>query len=267
MPNLLRKSPVRFVKRWLVDHHDNIRRFIPDRYSVFSVPGGKIYLNIKESSMMLERCFGLYEPEKTKAIHSLFKSGQTFVDVGGNKGDFALLAARIAGPTGRVVCVEPEPTNFQWIGRSAELNAYKNIQLCNLALSDFNGEAVLHLGAKSGFHTLLHGAPERDRGSVNVKTRTLDSLLAELNVPSVDVLKIDVEGAELQVLRGAGATIAANPQLVILLDVHPFLGVNVAEIFDFLQSLGMRVCQMRPPYTDPAVPTQGTYDIVARSAL
>jgi FkbM family methyltransferase len=266
MPSILRKSPVRFVKRWLVDHHDRIQWCIPDRYFVFSVPGGKIYLNIKESSMMLERCFWLYEPEKTRAIQSLFKSGRTFVDVGGNKGDFALLAARIAGPSGKVVCVEPEPTNFQWISRSAELNGYKNIQLCNLALSDKDGEAVLHLGAKSGFHTLLDGAPERDRGLVNVETRTLDGLLAELKIPTVNVLKIDVEGAELQVLRGATATIATNPKMVILLDVHPFLGVNVAEVFDLLQSLGMRVCQMRPPYTEPAVPTQDTYDVVARTA-
>src|SRR5581483_2449965 len=161
MANLLKKSPVRFAKRLLIDHHQAIRWLIPDKYFVFSVPGGKIYLNVKESSMMLERALGLYEPAKTQAIRALLKPDETFVDVGGNKGDFALLAAKVAGPGGKVVCIEPEPTNFGWIRRSIELNGYKNIQLCNLALSDYDGEALLHLGTKSGFHTLLSGAPER----------------------------------------------------------------------------------------------------------
>lgn len=84
---------------------------------------------------MLARALGLYEPEKTRAVQALLKLGETFVDVGGNKGDFALLAAKITGENGKVVCIEPEPTNLSWIRRSIDLNGYKNIQLCNLALT------------------------------------------------------------------------------------------------------------------------------------
>jgi len=216
--------------------------------------------------MMLERCFWLYEPEKTRAVQNFLQPGGTFVDVGGNKGDFALLAAKTAGPKGKVVCVEPEPENFSWITRSVKLNGYDNIQLCNVALSDHEGEAALHLGAKSGFHTLLSGAPERDHGFVMVKTRTLDGLLRESKTDSVNILKIDVEGAELQVLRGAVETIRANPQLIIFLDLHPVLGVNVFEVFDFLSSLGFGVFEMHPPYDAPALPTREIYDVVARKS-
>jgi FkbM family methyltransferase len=80
--------------------------------------------------------------------------------VGGNKGDFALLAAKLAGENGKVVCIEPEPTNHGWIRRSIELNGYKNIHLSNLALSDRDGECTLYLGTKSGSHTLVSGAPD-----------------------------------------------------------------------------------------------------------
>ena len=118
MSNLLKKSPRRFAKRWLINNHDRIRRFIPDRYFVFAEAGGNIYLNIKESPMMLARALGLYEPEKTKAIQDLLKSRETFIDVGGNKGDFALLASKIAGGHGRVICIEPEPANCGWNQRS-----------------------------------------------------------------------------------------------------------------------------------------------------
>jgi FkbM family methyltransferase len=264
MQKLLEKSPACFAKRLAIKHHDSISWLIPDRYFVFSAPGGKIHLNIKESSMMLARALGLYEPEKTRAVQTLLNLGETFVDVGGNKGDFALLAAKITGENGKVVCIEPEPTNLSWIRRSIDLNGYKNIQLCNLALSDHDGESLLHLGTKSGFHTLMSGAPDRDRGSLKVIVRKLDSLLPELHVGTVNALKIDVEGAELQVLKGAAETIAANPQIVLFLDIHPFLGVNPSEVFDYLGFLGLTVCEMRQPYNLPATPHEGIFDIVAR---
>ena len=264
MTMLLKKSPLRFIKRLLIDNHDRIRWLIPEHYFAYSVPGGRIYLNIKESSMMMQRSLGLYEPEKTKAVQDLLKPGETFVDVGGNKGDFALLASKIVGGRGKVICVEPEPINVGWIKRSIELNGYENIQLCGLALSDHDGDSVLHLGTKSGFHTLLSGAPDRDQGSLTVRTRTLDSLLTELGADRVNVLKIDVEGAELMVLKGAAETIRANPHIVVLLDIHPFLGVNPIEVFDYLSSLGLTACRMCSPYNIPATPHEGIYDVVAR---
>jgi hypothetical protein len=131
-------------------------------------------------------------------------------------------------------------------------------------LSDHDGESVLYLGTKSGFHTLLSGAPERDQGSIKVKTRTLDSLLPELGADRVNVLKIDVEGAELMVLKGASETIRANPNILVLLDIHAFLGVNPIEVFHYLSSLGLTACRMCPPYNIPATPHEGIYDVVAR---
>ncbi len=257
-------SPVRFAKRMLVGCYGSIRWLLPDKYSVFSTTSGKMYLNIKESSMMLARAFGVYEQEKTKAVQALLKPGGTFVDVGANKGDFALLAAKSAGETGRVICVEPEPSNATWIRRNIELNGYRNITVCDLALSDHDGEALLHLGTKSGFHTLLSGALQRDVGSLVVKTRKLDSLLEELGATKVDVLKIDVEGAELQVLKGAVETLRANPKIVLLIDIHPPLGVNPSEVFAFLNSLGLSVYKMQAPYQLPARPHDENYDVLAK---
>ena len=261
---IFKKSPIRFAKQVLINHHEAIRWLIPDRYFVFSGIGGRIYLNVKESSMMLARALGLYELRKVKAVQALLKPGDTFIDVGGNKGDFALLAAKITGESGHVFCIEPEPTNCKWIRESIQLNSYENIYLFNLALSDRDSEALLYLGTKSGFHTLLSGQPERNQGCLKVTTRTLDALLRERKTPSVQMIKIDVEGAELQVLRGSVETIKNNPAIVLLLDIHPFLGVDPVQVFDFLGSLGLTVCQMQPPYNIPATPHPGIDDVVAR---
>lgn len=224
------------AKRLLVANHGKIRWLLPNRYFAFSVLGGKIYLNPKESMMMLERAFGLYEPEKFQAIQSILRPGGVFVDVGGNKGDFALLAASIVGEEGKVFCIEPEPKNAEWIRRSVQLNGYKNVTVCETALGDKDGTAILHLGVKSGFHTLLPGLPDRDTGSIEIKAHRLDTLLR--TEPRVDAVKIDVEGLELQVLRGAMGTLKANPHIVLLMDIHPQLGVDRGEVIVFLETLG-----------------------------
>ncbi|MDA1051696.1 MAG: hypothetical protein O3C40_14600 [Planctomycetota bacterium] len=80
--------------------------------------GGKIFLDIDESPMMRARVEGTYEPLKTRALQSLLTPGMTFVDVGTNKGYFALLAAKLLRGTGRVLVFEPEPWNCQCIRRS-----------------------------------------------------------------------------------------------------------------------------------------------------
>lgn len=188
-----------------------------ERHRPYPFAGGLIYLDVDESPMMRRRAEGTYEPHKVAAVQRLLRPGATFVDVGSNKGDFALIAARTAGPRGRVIAVEPAPDNCRWIRRSVELNGYGNVELHELALSDADGEATLHLGARSGWHSLLPGEGE----AITVRTRTLDGLLEEFACPPPDMLKIDVEGAELAVLAGAGQTLGAGGPMWVLIDVHP----------------------------------------------
>jgi FkbM family methyltransferase len=171
-----------------------------------------------------------------------------------------LLASRLVGPEGRVLAFEPHPENCRWIRKSVARNEYRNIDLYELALSDANGIAQLHLGEKSGFHTLLPGKPRREKGVINVQTRRLDDLLEEisLNRP-IDAIKIDVEGADMHVLRGARKTISRNPGIVIFLDVHPHLGVDPQEVCDYFKDLGLSLFAEEPPF-NTAIQDYGSLD-------
>jgi FkbM family methyltransferase len=241
-----------------------LSRLAANRYERYRVDGGLIYLNLHESPMMVQRAMGAYERQKTALIRRLVREGMTFVDVGANKGDFTLLAARLVGSSGQVISIEPAPENYSYLCRSIELNGYRNVRTFALALSDSEGSAKLRLAPTSGGHTL---APEQKIGdnTVAVETATLDSLLARCGIDKVDVIKIDVQGWELQVLRGADRTLRSNGAAVLLLDLPPQpdkrsaigayaagLGLKLYSDFDFLAPVA-------------AVPP-GLTEIVARGA-
>jgi FkbM family methyltransferase len=194
---------------------------------------------------MLERALRVYERNKFALLATHLRPGMSFIDVGSNKGDFALFAAERLAGRGTVVAVEPSPENARWVRRSLERSRSASARVVEAALSDTRGQAVLHLRPLSGWHTLL---PASDAvGEVTVETRTLDDLVDELGLQSVDALKIDVEGGELGVLRGASRTLSAPGQRLILLDLHPPL-VDPVEIGDLLRAAGYRLLSPEPPH-------------------
>ena len=233
------------------------------KYRLYSVPGGMIYLDVHESKMMRARAFGRYEQNKMNLIMVWLKPGGTFVGVGSNKGDFTPLAAKVVGRDGKVLSFEPEPDNCYWIRKSVEANGYRNIELFEVALSTADGTASLYLGSKSGWHTLLPGHPNRSNGAVTVMTRKLDSVLREANQTRVDMIKIDVEGAELEVLKGARQALSDNLNIVLLMDLHPYLGVELDEVFKILEELDLKVYKLQTPFNIPATANRELSEILA----
>jgi FkbM family methyltransferase len=236
---------------------------LPNGYRPYRVAGGKIYLNITESPMMLSRVFRRYELPKRQALLTLLKKGMTFVDAGTNKGDFALAAAATVGPSGKVLCFEPESTNCYWIRRSIELNGYQNVFLHEIALGDANKETELYLGKQSGWHSLVPSLPNRNNGTIKIAEKTLDSVLAETKDGRVDVMKIDVEGAEMALLKGAVGALTSNRNLALLMDLHPQLGVSPTEVCNFLSRLGFSFYEMEPPYDKPLIINESVEELLA----
>lgn len=218
-------------------------------YQLHEFIGGKIYLDVDESPMMRARVERRYEPFKTAMLLRLLAPGMTYVDVGANKGYFALLAAKHLNGTGQVLAFEPEPSNCHCIQQSLQANGYTKVKILEVALSDCNERGSLYLGEKSGWHTLLPDLPQRGKGTIEVEQRRLDTVLNEFGTGRVDVIKIDVEGAELRVLAGARDALMRNKRLVLLMDLHPYLGTSPVEVCRFLRDLGFSLFDMRLPQT------------------
>jgi len=226
---------------------------------------GKIYLDIKESRDMFARVLGRFEPNTHQAIETFLSKGSTFIDIGVNKGDYALLSARIVGQHGKVFAFEPAPMNCSWIKKSIKLNGYTNIELHEIALSDANGSAELRLADRSCEHTLLPIQRGRVHQAIAVKIQTLDDFLETVGwTKPIAMIKIDVEGAELNVLKGATKTLSANKDIIVLMDIHPSLGVNPKDICTYLEDKGFTIFHERPPFDVRVDEYANLHEIIAR---
>jgi FkbM family methyltransferase len=158
-----------------------------------------------------ESCwFGVYEREKQKEFAAAVRPGAVVYDVGANVGFYTLLAATLAGPQGRVYAFEPLPRNVRILTRHAALNRLTNVHVFAGAVSDRPGTARFDQCA----------LPEMGRlsasGGIEVLTFQLDDLLASGRIPPPHVVKIDVEGAEWDVLRGARDVFLRHRPTVLL---------------------------------------------------
>lgn len=154
---------------------------------------------------------GTYEPEQTQAFERVIRPGDAIYDVGAHFGYYTLLSSALAGPEGKVIAFEPSPPNLGYLQKHIHINRCDNVSVLELALSDHEGTARFENRAGSGTARL---SPD---GAIEVRVTSLDAIAAGLPAPRV--LKIDCEGAEVEVLKGGEKTIrSARP--AIFLSTH-----------------------------------------------
>ncbi len=181
---------------------------------------------------------GTTEPAVQAALDYLLHPGMTVYDVGANVGFHALGAARRVSDSGRVICFEPLPQNAERIRYNATANSFANIQVVTTALGSSAGEAAFWTSEKPTWGKLasVGKKPDRFASEIKVGIQRLDTLFDELKLAPPELIKMDVEGAELDVLEGARRTLERyHPTMLI--EAH---GTNVA-IEKFLIASGYRV--------------------------
>lgn len=149
---------------------------------------------------------GVHEVEVQEALSSLLEPGNTCWDIGAHAGFFTILASRAVGPEGQVHSFEPSSDTAARLEWAIAENSLDNARLHRIALAGEDGDATLFSRGSSLMATLVPTGSSV--GSTTVPCRTIDSLAAELRIP--DVIKVDVEGLELDVLAGGAATFAAG---------------------------------------------------------
>jgi FkbM family methyltransferase len=211
--------------------------------------GGMLLLDTRDGVVTPDLALhGIYEREVTQWLLGALSPGQVFLDVGANIGYFSVLAARKVGPGGHVYSVEPHPRMAEILRRNAWINGYGEIITLwrKAAWSEprtltfnlrVNYAANSSAGAMSA-DALEHLQDEQE--SIDVEAVTLDELLDQ--VPHIDVMKIDVEGSEVQAFRGMTKTLDRNPGIKIMFEWSQgqidLVGDRPTELLDLLQSRG-----------------------------
>jgi FkbM family methyltransferase len=174
-----------------------------------------------------------YEPHVTHALRARLRPGMVVVDVGANIGYHSLLAARHVGATGTVIAFEPGADNLQLLEASAEINGFRQIRTHRLAVSDGDGEVWFRRDDSNGVVDRGDLGPS----AIRVPAVTLDHRLRD--EPRIDLIKIDVEGAEGRVVRGMAALLDRHrPSLVTEFspDALPqFSGMTAQGFLDLLR--------------------------------
>lgn len=169
-----------------------------------------------------------YEPDYTSIMMKVLRPGDTVIDIGANFGYFSLLASSLVTETGRVIALEPEKDNFNYLTRNIELNNISNVRALNIAAGDMKKEVDLFIDPfNDGGHSLSGISPESSQqlgdGDVlksRVQIDTLDSLLKEEKITSIKIIKIDTEGWEFHTIQGALSIIRRLSPPMILAEVN-----------------------------------------------
>jgi len=165
-----------------------------------------------------------YEPEMGETLRRYLRPGGTFVDIGANEGFFTVQAAKIVGPFGRVLAVEPQGRLQEVIRKNLELNGLTNVTLIKSAVSDQPGEAELHISPST--NTGSTGLSQSTRYRVPqevVPVNTLEAILAKAGIQAVDLMKMDIEGFEYEAITGAEKLLKEKRIQALALEMHPEL--------------------------------------------
>lgn len=188
-----------------------------------SVPwydGTKVDITLGNDQSMCLYVSGSFEPNEFVFLRKVLSTGMMAIDVGANEGLYTLFAAARVGPSGRVVAVEPSSRERANLQRNVDRNGLKNVTVVDTALGASCGRAQLQIapGEHAGHNTL--GSFVYDEvvaeNSEQVTVETLDLLVERLGLPQVDFVKIDVEGAEVNVLSGADKVLNEARPLLLL---------------------------------------------------
>ncbi len=212
-------------------------RLIWRNKEIIEIQGSRMYIDVNDPDPKMRKTFQAYglnlihEEATTALFKKIVKAGDVVLDLGANIGYFTLLAARLVGERGRVYAFEPEPKNFQNLRKNIEMNDYRNVYAYSKGVSNMSGKTKLFICPyDSGHHTI--NKPDgikkyRPDYDGEIKEVEIDVVIADDflkdKVGKIDVIKIDVEGAEVLAFNGMKNILKGNQNVKIFLEFFPLL--------------------------------------------
>ena len=246
MTSKLKENMFSFYRKLLTSRFGRITRFGMSSSRLFGllypygdvieIQGSKMYVNVYEKDPSMRYTFRVYalnlihEKATTELFRTVVKKGDVILDMGANIGYFTLLAAKLVGKKGKVYSFEPEPRNYHYLKKNIELNKYTNVFAFQKAVADKPGKVKLYICPyDTGHHTInQYGGIEKyspkfiytNKEFVEIEAVVLDDFFGETK-RKIDVIKMDIEGAEVLALSGMDHIIKENGKLKMFIEFFP----------------------------------------------
>lgn len=230
------------------------------------VQGYRMYTDPKDSAISPQLISkGCWEPFETEIFKGLIKPGMTVVDIGANIGYYSLLAAKLVGTSGKVYAFEPFNDTCDILTRSIAVNRMKNVTLVRKAVTNKIGNTRLYFGKYTPACNNLNGKGD----FINVPCATLDH---ELRDVQIDLIKMDIEGAEEKAFEGMQTIIRNNSNLILVTEVFPEALKKAGSSFEayvskLLEWFDIRVIEERKHRLTPCESLDQVQNLMSRKML
>jgi len=210
----------------------------------YDVMGHHMYLDPRSESAR-DIAFGTYEHDTVQIFQKLVKPGMTVIDVGAHVGFYTLLAARLVGTNGRVYAFEPNPEVYNILVRNIQINGYREIvRAVPKGVSNEKRTVSLYVSRERSDEASFYSQESADNTCIEVETVSLDEFFADEGWPKVDLVKIDVEGAEVEVLEGMRELTRRSKDLKLIVEFNPKNQIRACgshtKLFETMVALGLK---------------------------
>jgi FkbM family methyltransferase len=184
-----------------------------------------------------------YEVDTFALIKNLVKEGMCVIDIGANRGYYTMFLAKSVREKGKVYAVEPQKCNQVLIDKSIKQNKFSNVKIIPYALSNRVGNVPFYVEYKgAGTGSIYKEREDRIKHKYIIEAVTLDYYFEKEGWPKVDLIKMDIEGAEKSVLEGGKEFFLRNPQAKLIVEFCPTvlyrIGITCESFFESLQKVG-----------------------------
>ncbi len=183
---------------------------------------------------------GITDRQARKLIRKSVRKDMTVVDVGANIGIYTRFLCQVVGPSGKVIAVEPSPTNCKRLRNTVA--GFANVQVVQGAATDYNGKIPLYLSSMVNVdHRTYETGEPRER--IVVPAYRLDDVLGDFE--QIHLIKMDIQGFELHALRGLEGTLEKNPAIGLIIELWPYglrrAGTDPKDLISFLRDRGFEL--------------------------
>lgn len=188
--------------------------------------------------------WGEFEADLIDFLKSLLNDCSVFIDIGANIGIYTLLASKHIRKDGKVFAFEPSDWAYNRLKENLKLNETNNVEVFKLAVSNFTGSKQFYVCEDDAYNSLISTPMKQVQKVTKIKSIRLDDFCLENNIKDIDIIKIDVEGADFLVLMGAGNILNSEHSPIIICEFNRSIANGIKSSQDefvfFMKGLSYR---------------------------